>query len=560
MSTRDELRDAQKRLREATKQRREGAANSDPQFLQLGLEEGERTAKEEVKGLQEKAAKENRAARDKRLQDARDLRNRRNQSSMQSAEFIGDVTARRLQSEAQAARANRQPTMPVSATYADDGSIDTTGLADNTILKRQDGTFGKFDIETGQITDVVFNPATDRFEVKNYTTPEGTALARNRLNAAMEMLQNVALQMGDEDAMAKFRELRNSYDAIIGDTALSQEQKDSAIAKLYTDNQESLDSMVDMQIQSVQEAKQAALEAQQREFGRLQYQADLKTQQAEADLLATATEAEEKLAKQHKTEDDNLDTQIQTEYDAAVAKYEAYLEAFKESETQGFLKVKEAKRKAGYPITGDEGYETPPIPPSRATFEQEFRMGRGLSRAAADAVSGERNIVRQATARMELLKTTILSAGRYQAFTKSMLDAGYSPGEVEHMYFALTLDAQTEMFYLGNVMGRSNERISRIRRDYSPVVEGSTVLIGQLRAMGVEPYEADGFTLTPQAQNLVSQARMAQAMRLNPQVARAILAAQARSKLDMDSGPQTFINYSTGEPVVVPPKPPQGDE
>ena len=116
MSTRDELRDAQKRLREARKQRKEGAANSDPQFLQLGLEEGERTAKEEVKGLQEKAAAENRAARDKRLQDARDLRNRRNQSSMQNAEFIGDVTARRLQAEAQAARANRQPTMPVSAT------------------------------------------------------------------------------------------------------------------------------------------------------------------------------------------------------------------------------------------------------------------------------------------------------------------------------------------------------------------------------------------------------------------------------------------------------------
>ena len=64
---------------------------------------------------------------------------------------------------------------------------------------RNDGTFGKFDTETGKITTVVFNPATDKFEVEDYKTPEGIAAIKQRFASGMAGVLAYAEEFGDTD-------------------------------------------------------------------------------------------------------------------------------------------------------------------------------------------------------------------------------------------------------------------------------------------------------------------------------------------------------------------------
>ena len=76
MATQQELREAQKKVREATKKRIESAARSDLSDRRKDIIElDELIAKEDAKGVRLDLAAQNRAARDRRSQVARNLRN-----------------------------------------------------------------------------------------------------------------------------------------------------------------------------------------------------------------------------------------------------------------------------------------------------------------------------------------------------------------------------------------------------------------------------------------------------------------------------------------------------
>ena len=230
MSTRQQLRDAQKRLREATKKRKEGIGENDPAFTQLGLEQAERFARDEVKGLQEKAAEENRQARDQRRENARAAKTG-SRYLLVLAPFIGS----RLGVSPQQSLSQTSG-MPIDATYLDDGKVDFSGVADNQVLRQRDGTFVKYSQETGQAYPVVFDVDRDTFVSENYKTPEGIGNIKRRLATSMSDIGRFALDTGNFELQTNLQDLQQKVDAVDNDVSLRPKERDQALVDLYNQN------------------------------------------------------------------------------------------------------------------------------------------------------------------------------------------------------------------------------------------------------------------------------------------------------------------------------------
>ena len=271
MSTRQQLREAQKRLREATKKRRQGAEQSGPDFLQLGLEQEETLARSEVKGLQDKAAKENRQASDQRSANARRLRQGRRElrqmANPATAGFSGFAQDRRLQQQA-----NAVPTgMPIDAAYRDDGKINFSGVADNQVLRQRDGTFVKYSQETGQAYPVVFDVDRDTFVSENYKTPEGIGNIKRRLATNMSDIGRFALDTGNFELQTTLQDLQQKVDAIDNDASLRPQERDQALVDLYNSNRFLFDYVDQARVQT---AGQAQMRAAQEAAAQLQIKSD----------------------------------------------------------------------------------------------------------------------------------------------------------------------------------------------------------------------------------------------------------------------------------------------
>ena len=264
MATQQQLLEAQDRLREATKKRRRSKGTALSDGYKLRLEQTEQLAKEEVKGLREKLEAESRAARDRRSQVARNLRNRKNQFSVQNAEFIGDVRARRLMAQAQEAKQEQEqeadPKTPIDAVFDPAGNVSTKDLKDNQIIRRPDGTFLKYNTEDGSLTPVEFDVSSDSFKVIQKPEPVRTGVQKleslipSQLNAARKFAEENA----DTELMSEYRRVQAQLDAINGDPTLTQEERDNAIRGLQADARALFDRVSSQTLTQNEQAKEAA--------------------------------------------------------------------------------------------------------------------------------------------------------------------------------------------------------------------------------------------------------------------------------------------------------------
>lgn len=144
--------DAEVAAREAKRQR------NTPQARAQRLAETKK-AQEAKQGEARQLAAMVRAKRQK----ARGRKGRARPVTMQEA--ISQAAEIRQAAQDRAARTADAPskTQVVDATYDAQGKIDTSGLADNTIVRTPEGTFKKYDTETGGLTDVAFDPISDKF-------------------------------------------------------------------------------------------------------------------------------------------------------------------------------------------------------------------------------------------------------------------------------------------------------------------------------------------------------------------------------------------------------------
>ncbi len=271
MSTQQQLRDAQARLRKATRQRKEGVGTNDPASTRLMREQEEALARYEVEGLKIDAAEENKRARDQRSANARRLRQQNQQmrqmANTASATIAGSAEDRRLEQQATA-----QPTgMPIDAAYRDDGKINFSGVSDNQVLRQRDGTFVKFSQETGQAYPVVFDVDRDTFVSENYKTPEGLGNIKRRLATSMSDIGRFARDTGNAEVQSELQKLQRDVDAIDNDPSLRPQERDQALVDLYNKNRFLFDAVDSARVQT---AGQAQMQAAQEAAAQLQLKSD----------------------------------------------------------------------------------------------------------------------------------------------------------------------------------------------------------------------------------------------------------------------------------------------
>lgn len=461
MSTQQQLRDAQKRLREATKKRRQGAKQSGPDFLQLGLEQGETSARSEVKGLQAKAAEENRQARDQRSANARRLRQQNQQmrqmANPASATFSGSAEDRRLQQQATA-----QPTgMPIDAAYRDDGRIDLSGVSDNQVLRHRDGTFVKFSQETGRVYPVVFDVDRDTFVSENYKTPEGLGNIKRRLATSMSDIGRFARDTGNAEVQSELQKLQRDVDAIDNDPSLRPQERDQALVDLYNKNRFLFDAVDSARVQT---AGQAQMQAAQEAAAQLQ----LKSDQHQIDLANARktlfagfepgkTAAFDSSAYEIPDEDIERAYQTRTQYRSG------YDEAFREklaelsqSQPDNPANVQRAHTHAfvtagmGTPEEAARSGMGMQLFPDRRSFEIDYRKQRGVDRRTATAMADISRATGLVQAEIDGLTAGPLSAEAYDDYIGALVRAGVPRVQADAEYHKATVVLQGALFTANN--------------------------------------------------------------------------------------------------------------
>ena len=455
MSTRQELRDAQKRLREATKKRKQGIGENDPAFTQLGLEQTEQFAKEQVKGLQEKAAEENRQARDQRLQQARDLRNKR-KGERQGLDFLGP-TSRFTRPEA----ARRMSGMPIDATYLDDGKVDFSGVADNQVLRQRDGTFIKYSQETGQAYPVVFDVDRDTFVSENYKTPEGIGNIKRRLAASMSDIGRFALDTGNVELQGELQKLQRDVDAIDNDASLRPQERDQALVDLYNKNRFMFDAVDSARVRT---ASQAQMQAAQEAAAQLQLKSDqFQIDLANARRTLFAGFEPGKTAAFDSSSYEIPDEDIERAYQTRTQYRSGYDEAFREklaelsqSQPDNPANVQRAHTHAfvtagmGTPEDAARSGMGLQLFPDRRSFEIEYRKQRGVDRRTATAMADISRATGLLQAEIDGLAAGPLSAEAYDQYIETLVRAGVPRVQADAEYMRATAVLQGQMFTANN--------------------------------------------------------------------------------------------------------------
>ncbi len=323
---------------------------------------------------------------------------------------------------------------PIQFTYTG-GQIDTTNLPDNQIGVRNDGTFGKFDTETGKITTVVFNPATDKFEVEDYKTPEGIAAIKQRFASGMAGVLAYAEEFGDTDILSRHRDVQRQIDSIDSNTSLRPQERDQALAELYRKNRVLFDTIDANRVQSTQRKAQE----------RLQQEA-LALAQEEEDYLAKMEAASAALSKDFDLETSRLEamsdpTILSKEnaeaYDVYKGRYEKYqqefterLRALPEDPTDEQIKMAhvEAFVEAGFGRRGDAMRSSVlGAMKSPDQFAVERMKTNGMRKQNAEARVANTHLMKVTELEINALETGPLSTERYRAF----IDAAMAADPVE---------------------------------------------------------------------------------------------------------------------------------
>jgi len=478
MNRRDDLRGVQKRLREANQQLKNlaaqgGAAETTVQTdKRVDLEETINQLKLEqdvLRGLIKEDAEALRNQKDQERKDARAARVGPLFTGAGSG-FMGS----RLGDAPQIASAPVASKRPVQARYVD-GQIDTTGLADNQTILRDDGTYGRFDIETGKITTVVFNPATDSFEVLDYKTPEGIARIKQRLASSMADVLNYAQEFGDTDTLARHRDLQRQIDAVDSNTSLRAEERDQALAELYRNNSTLFDTIDFNRVQSVQQQAQE----------RLQQEA-LALAQEEEDYLAKMQSATAALSKDFDLETSRLEAmsdptilskENEEAYNVYKGRYEKYqeeftkrLKALPEDPTDEQIKMAhvEAFVEAGFGRRGDAMRSSVlGAMKSPDQFAVERMKTNGMRKQNAEARVANTHLMKVTELEINALETGPLSTERYRAFIEAAMAAdpvedGNQRNRAERAYMRAVKPLMDRMRNAQHLHSQARSRISYV--------------------------------------------------------------------------------------------------
>lgn len=319
---------------------------------------------------------------------------------------------------------------PIQFTYTG-GQIDTTNLPDNQVGVRNDGTFGRFDTETGKISTVVFNPNTDSFEVEDYKTPEGISAIKQRFVSGMAGVLDYAEEFGDTDILSKHRDVQRQIDAIDSNTALRPQERDQALAELYRKNRTLFDTVDFNKVQSVQRKAQEELAAQAQQ---LAADEQVYLQQMEAATAALSKDFDLETSRLEAMSDPQMLSKENAQaYDVYKAKYDKYqqefnerLRALPENPTDEQIKMAhvEAFMEAGFGRRGDAlrssvlgAMKTPD------QFAVERMKANGMRKQNAEARVANTHLMKITELEINALETGPLSTERYRAFVEAAMKA-----------------------------------------------------------------------------------------------------------------------------------------
>jgi hypothetical protein len=305
--------DAEVAAREAKRQR------NTPQARAQRLAETKK-AQEAKQGEARQLAAMVRAKRQK----ARGRKGRARPVTMQEA--ISQAAEIRQAAQDRAARTADAPskTQVVDATYDAQGKIDTSGLADNTIVRTPEGTFKKYDTETGGLTDVAFDPISDKFglpeqpKAGSFDTQDFT---RTQLTELRKLGQS------DPRFAEMFSDFQSRQIDIMRDPNLRPDERQAALDELSREIGDTY-GMTAGYRRSILDAESAAAQAQAAEEQRI---ADVERADKVALIRREMREARRAETQRRRADDANADSQIyqglRTEYQSVVNALSAQNEA-----------------------------------------------------------------------------------------------------------------------------------------------------------------------------------------------------------------------------------------
>ena len=290
-------------------------------------------------------------------------------------------------------------------------------------------------LRPAKLLTVVFNPATDKFEVEDYKTPEGIAAIKQRFASIMAGVLPYAEEFGDTDILSRHRDVQRQIDAIDSNTSLRPQERDQALAELYRKNRVLFDTIDANRVQSTQRKAQE----------RLQREA-LALAQEEEDYLAKMEAASAALSKDFDLETSRLEamsdpTILSKEnaeaYDVYKGRYEKYqqefterLRALPEDPTDEQIKMAhvEAFVEAGFGRRGDAMRSSVlGAMKSPDQFAVERMKTNGMRKQNAEARVANTHLMKVTELEINALETGPLSTERYRAF----IDAAMAADPVE---------------------------------------------------------------------------------------------------------------------------------
>lgn len=215
-------------------------------------------------------------------------------------------------------------TQVVDASYDAQGKIDTSGLADNTIVRTTEGTFKKYDTETGGLTDVAFDPISDQFglpeqpKAGSFDTQDFT---RNQLTELRKLGQS------DPRFAEMFTDFQTRQLDIMRDPNLRPEERQAALDDLSREIGDTY-GMTSGYRRSILDAESAAAQAQAAEEQRV---AEVERADKVALIRREMRETRRAETQRRRADDANADSQIyqglRSDYQSMVSAMQAQNES-----------------------------------------------------------------------------------------------------------------------------------------------------------------------------------------------------------------------------------------
>jgi hypothetical protein len=341
--------------------------------------------------------------------------------------------------------------MPIDLPTDSAGNPNVSGMRDNQVVRTSQGRFNRFNVETGQLSPVVFNVDQDKFVTEDYKTPAGLAALGRRLTSGVADLETYARDTGDSSVLDASQQMQREIDAIDASNLRPQE-RDLAISQVYSRNRQFFELIDQARVQTqAQNLSQAKFEAD-KALEVKQYRARLDIEMAREKLFET--EGSDAFFGGDFSNFTIPDEEIESAFQANLSKQAKYKEVYDEvfeSLNDTIEAHKQAFVQAGYGSVQD-AVATPSgsvfTATDRQSFESDYRARNGMSRRNANAMAQMGKALFITQQRIDALASGPLSVEAHRDYVTALVNAGVAPQVAEEEYFQATKRTQGEMFQL----------------------------------------------------------------------------------------------------------------